>query len=81
MDGGQVTLKAVEKMFSSARGIMDWLSQCARIVASQNRPVFWHTPLGLPCIQPYLDQVSPPFLLAPLPCRQACLGKVPYKEG
>ena len=40
-------------MFSGARDIMTWLGQCARLVASTNKPVEWITPLGLPVVQPY----------------------------
>jgi DNA-directed RNA polymerase len=40
-------------MFSSARAIMDWLADCARVVASSGAPMKWTTPLGLPIAQPY----------------------------
>ncbi|KAK4784232.1 hypothetical protein SAY86_018600 [Trapa natans] len=49
----KVTLKALEEIFDAARGIMDWLSACAKIIASENQPVRWTTPLGLPVVQPY----------------------------
>ncbi|XP_078438342.1 DNA-directed RNA polymerase 3, chloroplastic-like [Wolffia australiana] len=50
----KVTLAALEEMFQSARGIMSWLTTCAKIIASQNEPVRWTSPLGLPIVQPYV---------------------------
>ncbi|EXB77631.1 DNA-directed RNA polymerase 2 [Morus notabilis] len=41
------------EMFAAARSIMDWLGNCAKIIASQNEPVQWITPVGLPVVQPY----------------------------
>ena len=32
---------------------MEWLAECARLVAKEGQPVSWVTPLGLPVIQPY----------------------------
>ena len=32
---------------------MAWLGECAKVIASENQPVQWTTPLGLPVIQPY----------------------------
>ncbi|CAN1295996.1 DNA-directed RNA polymerase 2, chloroplastic/mitochondrial [Linum perenne] len=49
----QVTLIALEEMFEAARRIMSWLGECARVIASENKPVMWTTPLGLPVVQPY----------------------------
>ncbi|XP_052729325.1 DNA-directed RNA polymerase 2B, chloroplastic/mitochondrial-like isoform X1 [Vigna angularis] len=49
----KVTLTALEEMFQGARGIMNWLGDCAKIIASENQPVRWSTPLGLPVVQPY----------------------------
>lgn len=48
-----LTLVSLSEMFSSARGIMDWLGTCAKLVAQQNMAMSWVTPLGLPVIQPY----------------------------
>ncbi|CAA6670261.1 unnamed protein product [Spirodela intermedia] len=50
----KVTLAALEEMFQSARGIMSWLTSCAKVMASQNQPVRWTSPLGLPIVQPYV---------------------------
>ncbi|KAI4389287.1 hypothetical protein MLD38_001528 [Melastoma candidum] len=49
----KVTLAALGEMFEAARSIMSWLGDCAKIIASQNQPVQWTTPLGLPVVQPY----------------------------
>ncbi|KAK7265191.1 hypothetical protein RJT34_32807 [Clitoria ternatea] len=49
----KVTLTALEEIFGSARVIMGWLGDCAKVIASENQPVRWTTPLGLPVVQPY----------------------------
>ncbi|KAF9616564.1 hypothetical protein IFM89_030331 [Coptis chinensis] len=49
----KVTLTALGEMFQAARGIMSWLGECAKVIASENHPVRWTTPLGLPVVQPY----------------------------
>ncbi|KAK8962692.1 hypothetical protein KSP40_PGU015267 [Platanthera guangdongensis] len=49
----KVTLNALGEMFQAARSIMKWLGDCAKIIASENQPVRWTTPLGLPVVQPY----------------------------
>ncbi|CAA0821104.1 DNA-directed RNA polymerase 3- chloroplastic [Striga hermonthica] len=49
----KVTLAALGELFQAARAIMGWLSDCAKIIASENEPVRWTTPLGLPVVQPY----------------------------
>ncbi|KAJ8774660.1 hypothetical protein K2173_017106 [Erythroxylum novogranatense] len=49
----RTTLKALEEMFEGARAIMAWLGECAKVIASENQPVRWTTPLGLPVVQPY----------------------------
>ncbi|XP_058067742.1 DNA-directed RNA polymerase 3, chloroplastic isoform X3 [Magnolia sinica] len=49
----KVTLTALGEMFQAARGIMKWLGDCAKVIASENQPVRWTTPLGLPVVQPY----------------------------
>ncbi|KAL6573587.1 DNA-directed RNA polymerase 1B, mitochondrial [Orobanche hederae] len=47
------TMTALGEMFEAARSIMGWLGDCAKIIAMQNHPVCWTTPLGLPVVQPY----------------------------
>ncbi|XP_039132067.1 DNA-directed RNA polymerase 3B, chloroplastic [Dioscorea cayenensis subsp. rotundata] len=49
----KVTLNALGEMFEAARSIMKWLADCAKVIASENQPVRWTTPLGLPVVQPY----------------------------
>ncbi|KAK4853516.1 hypothetical protein QYF36_010423 [Acer negundo] len=49
----KVTLTALGEIFQAARGIMGWLGDCAKLVASENQPVRWTTPLGLLVVQPY----------------------------
>ncbi|KAL6961101.1 DNA-directed RNA polymerase 2, chloroplastic/mitochondrial, variant 2 [Sarracenia purpurea var. burkii] len=49
----KITLTALGEMFQAARSIMSWLGDCAKIIASENQPVRWTTPLGLPVVQPY----------------------------
>ncbi|KAK9274461.1 hypothetical protein L1049_021708 [Liquidambar formosana] len=48
-----VTLAALGEIFRAARGTMGWLGDCAKLIASENQPVRWTTPLGLPVLQPY----------------------------
>lgn len=49
----KITLAALGEMFEGARNIMNWLGDCAKLIASENQPVRWTTPLGLPVVQPY----------------------------
>ncbi|ERN18503.1 DNA-directed RNA polymerase 1B, mitochondrial isoform X1 [Amborella trichopoda] len=49
----KVTLTALGETFQAARNIMSWLGDCAKVIASENEPVRWTTPLGLPVVQPY----------------------------
>ncbi|KAF3325980.1 DNA-directed RNA polymerase 2B [Carex littledalei] len=49
----KVTLMALGEMFEAARDIMSWLGDCAKVIALENQPVRWITPLGLPVVQPY----------------------------
>ncbi|OMO58733.1 DNA-directed RNA polymerase, phage-type [Corchorus capsularis] len=48
----QTTLTALREMFQAAI-IMNWLGECAKVIASENQPVRWAPPLGLPVVQPY----------------------------
>ena len=50
------TLDALNNMFTNARDVMGWLTQCATIATSAGEPVRWTTPLGLPVVQPYHRQ-------------------------
>ncbi|KAL7193431.1 hypothetical protein ACSBR2_025110 [Camellia fascicularis] len=49
----KVTMSALAEIFEAAHAIMGWLGDCAKIIASENQPVRWTTPLGLPVVQPY----------------------------
>lgn len=49
----KVTLTALGEMFEAARSIMNWLGDCAKVIALENQAVQWTTPLGLPVVQPY----------------------------
>ncbi|KAL6190212.1 hypothetical protein ACLB2K_036610 [Fragaria x ananassa] len=49
----RTTLTALGEMFEAARSIMSWLGECAKVIAAENHPVRWITPLGLPVVQPY----------------------------
>ncbi|WCJ30146.1 DNA-directed RNA polymerase 3 chloroplastic [Euphorbia peplus] len=49
----KVTLTALGELFEAARDIMAWLGNCAKVIASEDQPVRWTTPLGLPVVQPY----------------------------
>lgn len=48
------TFSVLKSMFSSARAIQVWLTECAKQVCKVKKcPIEWVTPLGLPVIQPY----------------------------
>lgn len=48
------TFRCIREMFTSAREIQDWFTECAKIISVvYDRNVEWVTPLGLPIIQPY----------------------------
>ncbi|XP_050213879.1 DNA-directed RNA polymerase 3, chloroplastic [Mercurialis annua] len=49
----KVTLTALGELFQAARDIMSWLGDCAKVISSEDQPVRWTTPLGLPVLQPY----------------------------
>ena len=53
VSGAQITLDSLGVLFNSARGIMHWLADCAKVIAKDEKPVQWTTPLGLPVVQPY----------------------------
>jgi len=48
------TFLSLQQMFTAAKEIQDWFTECARVVASvRGETVEWVTPLGLPVVQPY----------------------------
>ncbi|KAL1494494.1 hypothetical protein ABEB36_010085 [Hypothenemus hampei] len=49
------TFESLRSMFSSAREIQDWFTECARLISGVNGAlVEWVTPMGLPVVQPYI---------------------------
>ncbi|CAL8471810.1 g11352 [Coccomyxa elongata] len=52
----KMVLKGLDQNFDKATGIMRWLGQCAKVVTGNGHAVAWHTPLGLPVIQPYRER-------------------------
>lgn len=48
------TFVSLRAMFTSAKEIQDWFTQCARLISGiRLQHVEWITPLGLPVFQPY----------------------------
>lgn len=48
------TFLALTEMFSAAREIQDWLTECAKFISKDHaQHVEWISPLGLPVVQPY----------------------------
>jgi len=48
------TFSSIRKLFTSAREIQDWFSECAYLITRiRNCSLKWETPLGLPVSQPY----------------------------
>jgi DNA-directed RNA polymerase len=50
--------KAVQETVVKAAEAMDWMQQSAKLVARQQRPVTWITPLGFPVMQDYRNLKS-----------------------
>ena len=47
------TMDAMATMFTNARKVMDFLAECAQIVADCGQPMTWMSPVGIPVLQPY----------------------------
>ncbi|XP_023745245.1 uncharacterized protein LOC111893416 [Lactuca sativa] len=47
------TLTVLGEMFESARSMMNWLGDCAKVIVVKSNPVQWTASLGLPVVQPY----------------------------
>ncbi|CBJ30655.1 mitochondrial DNA-directed RNA polymerase [Ectocarpus siliculosus] len=47
------TMTVLEELFTEARNTMDWLKAVSQLVAKEDQPMSWITPLGLPVLQPY----------------------------
>lgn len=53
------TFESLREMFTSTKEIQDWLTNCARLIASTGgQNVEWITPLGLPVVQPYNQDIK-----------------------
>lgn len=53
------TFKSIRQLFSSAREIQDWFSECAYLITRvRDCALKWETPLGLPVSQPYFRMVN-----------------------
>lgn len=53
------TFASLRAMFTSAKEIQDWFTQCARLISGiRLQHVEWITPLGLPVVQPYSKTIS-----------------------
>lgn len=51
------TFSSLGEMFTSAREIQNWFTDCARFISKHHHMhVEWVTPLGLPVVQPYLKK-------------------------
>lgn len=51
------TFQSLRTMFTSAKEIQDWFTDCARVISTRcNQYVQWVTPLGLPVLQPYFKR-------------------------
>lgn len=51
------TFESLREMFTSAKAIQDWFTQCARVISgTRGESVEWVTPLGLPVVQPYYSR-------------------------
>ena len=51
-------MDTIGDLFSGAKGTMNWLTTCARMISQHGYPVAWISPIGLPAIQPYRQKKS-----------------------
>ena len=49
----KTTMEVMGDLFQGARGTMNWLTSCARLLSEHGYPVAWISPIGLPAFQPY----------------------------
>lgn len=54
----RVTMDVMGDLFTGAKGTMNWLTSCARLISQHGYPVAWISPIGLPAIQPYRQKKS-----------------------
>ncbi|KAL3811264.1 hypothetical protein ACHAXA_003363 [Cyclostephanos tholiformis] len=48
-----LTMEVMGQQFKGARQTMNWLTECARLIAAQGQPVAFVSPIGVPVVQPY----------------------------
>jgi len=48
-----LTMEVMGQQFKGARQTMNWLTECARLIAAQGQPVSFISPIGVPVVQPY----------------------------
>jgi DNA-directed RNA polymerase len=48
-----LTMDVMGQQFKGARLTMNWLTECARLIAAQGQPVSFVSPIGVPVVQPY----------------------------
>ena len=49
----KLTMEVMGEQFKGARQTMNWLTDCARLIAAQGQPVSFVSPIGVPVVQPY----------------------------
>ncbi|KAK2107914.1 hypothetical protein P7K49_013079 [Saguinus oedipus] len=49
---------SLQEMFSGSRAIQHWLTESARLISHMGSAVEWVTPLGIPIIQPYHQEIK-----------------------
>nr|XP_012291235.1 DNA-directed RNA polymerase, mitochondrial [Aotus nancymaae] len=50
--------RSLQEMFSGSRAIQHWLTESARLISHMGSAVEWVTPLGIPIIQPYHQEIK-----------------------
>ena len=48
-----LTMEVMGQLFTGARQTMNWLTACARLIASQGQPVAFISPIGVTVVKPY----------------------------
>jgi DNA-directed RNA polymerase len=46
-------MEVMGQQFKGARETMNWLTECARLIAAHEQPVSFISPIGVPVVQPY----------------------------
>jgi DNA-directed RNA polymerase len=54
----EITYSCISKVVVAAVVAMDYLRECARVIASEDLPIRWTTPIGLPVTQCYVDSAE-----------------------